>query len=315
MINEMVEIHRQQRWQEEQERLGNEALNEVIEKAKGSLNKRRKRSSEIGSDEDSDAETEMSDESGDAESHATDDSNMSSSESESEEDQIMGDDDEGLTQEQLREKYATIPSTVTTPPPEVKSDGLEALLEDSRDPIANASTALLEPELSDPTTTNVENNVELEEVDATLLDDSDASTDMDDSDDSEDEFGDDENMEDAEDSSEQEEEPSNLLGFFGKEGLQQRRPGSQAPSHSEPNHDDLSEDEDEEVSLIPDETQGPDPSQAISEEAQDQHDEAKLAELKPLSAPDAAQGAAQDAARDSSSRYFSKSLKARGSRS
>ena len=299
MVHELVELHRQQRWQEEQERLGHEALNEVIEKAKGSLSKRRKRPSEIGSDEDSDAETDVSDES-DAGSNIEDDSNMSSSESESEEDQVLGDDDEGLTQEQLREKYATVPSTVAASSPQSNPGDIKTLLDDSHDPIIDVSSAQGEPEGEGTAAIEPEHNVELEEVDATLLDDSDASTDMDDSDDSEAESEDgDEDVEDEEDSSDQDESSNPLLGFFGKEGLQQKRPVSQEPSQSEPNNDEPFEDEDEEVSLIPDATQGPTPSQTTSEEPQSHsNNEAKPVKLDESLAPDDTQNAAQIAPHD-----------------
>ena len=266
MVNELVAQHRQQRWQEEQERLGNEALNEVIEKAKGALSKRRKHSSEIGSDED--AETDVSEDTEDSESIDEDESNMSSSQSESEEDQVMGDDDEGLTQEQLREKYAAIPSAVEPSSPEPGHSTLSALLASSSgEGRATSSLIQTDAEVDISTADELARHAELEEVDVTLLDDSDASTDMDDDDDDDSE-GDSEDGGD-EGSSEEVEAPENLLlGFFGKEGLQQKRPSPKEAPPLKPNKDEVSEDEEEEVSLIPDATQGPTPSDTTSEEPQ-----------------------------------------------
>ena len=278
MVNELVAMHRHQRWQQEQERLGNEALNEVIEKARGALSKRRKRPSEIGTDEDSDAETDVNDDT-DLEYPNEDDSNMSSSESESEEDNIIGDDDEGLTQEQLREKYAAIPSAIEAPLPELSPSNLSGPVADSGGeisaPVTTGPSAQVNAKVDLSMAEDPASNVALEEVDIALLDDSNSSTDMidDDDDDSEDES--DDGVDD--DSSEQGEESSNpLLGFFGKEGLQQKRPTPREVPSTKPDKDDLSEEEEEEVSLIPDATQGPTPSATTSEEPQSRpHDEAK----------------------------------------
>ena len=283
MVNELVELHRQERWQQEQERLGNEALNEVIEKARGALSKRRKRPSEIGSDEDSDAETDVSDDTDDLESSREDDSNMSSPESESEEDQVIGDDDEGLTQEQLREKYAAIPSAVKASSPESEPNNLADLLTgshgDNHNPLATGPSNQMDAEVDGSIANNPTTNVALEDVDPALLDDSNASTDMiDDDDDSDDDSKKDSGNDGDQGSSEQEEEPGNLLlGFFGKEGLQQKRPIPKEVVSPKADKDELSEDEEEEVSLIPDATQGPTPSATTSEEPQSRpQDEIKI---------------------------------------
>lgn len=271
MVSELVAIHRQQRWEEEQERLGNEALNEVIEKARGALSKRRKRPSEIGSDEDSDAETEVSDDANDSESIAHE-SNMSTSQSESEEDQVVvDDDDEGLTQEQLREKYAAVPSAVEPSSPESAQIGLSDLLAGSRtgSPTENSHDKT-NGEDGISTAVDPARHIELEEVDAALLDDSNASSDM---------MGDEDDVDDESrgksgdgssgGSSEEVDDSENiLLGFFGSKGLQQQRPPPKIVSALQSHKDEASEDEEEEVSLIPDATQGPTPSDTTSEEPQ-----------------------------------------------
>jgi hypothetical protein len=113
MVTQLVEAHRMQQWQEEQDRLGKEALNEAIEKSRGLLDRRRTRDgSTRGSDDESDdseaSDSEKSNPNSDIESEH--ESNMSSTQSENEEDQVIGDDDEGLTQEELRIKYASVPN-------------------------------------------------------------------------------------------------------------------------------------------------------------------------------------------------------------
>lgn len=289
MVHEMVATRRQQQWQEEQERLGNEALNEVIEKARGALSKRRKRPSEIGSDEDSDAETDVSEGADGPEPMEENESNMSSSQSESEGDQIVGDDDEGLTQEQLREKYAAIPSVVEPSPSHSEHSTPPTLFPDAKGG-NRTQNSQGHPDVENKVTMaeDLADHVELEEVDATPLDDSDASagtTNDEDDDDHDNGEGVSEISVDEGSKKEVQEPKSLILGFFGKQGLQQKRPPPKEAPAPKTNVDEVSDDEEEEVSLIPDATQGPTPSDTTSEEPQSKnHGEAKtnVIECKPV---------------------------------
>lgn len=273
MVNELVALRRQQQWEEEQERIGNEALNEVIEKARGALSKRRKRPSEIGSDEDSNAETDVSKDTGSSEQIEDNESNLSSSQSESEDEMVVGDDDEGLTQEQLLKKYAAIPSVVNEPSSPNPGQG-HALTEDAPERLDDQmqdSTATPKTENDVIMADDLARHIELEEVDAALLDSSNASsgTTDDDNDSDDDDSGGDDPIDSGGGSSEEVEETENLLmGFFGKQGLQQKRLSSDAALAPKSTKDELTEEEEDEVSLIPDATQGPTPSDTTNEEPQ-----------------------------------------------
>lgn len=280
MVTDVVGLHRRQRWQGEQDRLGKEALNEAIEKSSGLLNKRRmKRPSEMESNdgsEEADTNGDDGSQGSGSDSESEDEDNMSSSQSESEGDEVIADDDEGLTQEELREKYAVIPSTgselLLEPPPKERDTVDEHLgradpalipsstdsRADSRDPVLASET----PDIERPSP------IALDEVDDALMDDSDASTDMDDDMGDSDAFSDEDSSSDGE-SSEEEQESTGLLGFFGKKAFQTKLVDDDRQDEG-PVDDAMSEEETEEVSLIPDITQGPTPSATTSEEPQSQ---------------------------------------------
>ncbi len=274
MISEMVEVRRLQRWQEEQERLGKEALNEVIEKSRGLLDKRRaKRSSEADSNDSGDDEEAESNDGSEDPGSSEDEDNMSSSQSESGEEQSARDDDEGLTQEELLRKYEAIQNPDEDRPPDRVQAKQKAVLEESNE--ATSKPAESAPETRRLSRAQTFNSISagpddrdiplaLEEVDDALMDDSDASTDMDD------DMGDsDEPSEEGESDEEEDEdeEPRSggLLGLFSKKELDDL--GDKEESSKE---DPMSEEETEKVSLIPDATQGPTPSATTSEEPQQQ---------------------------------------------
>lgn len=276
MVTEIVEVNRLQRWQEEQERLGKEALNEVIDKSEGYMMKQRTRRTSHGSDEESgdqDASTDGESDSGSS-ADRDDEVNMSSSQSDSDGDQAAVDDDAGLTQEELRQKYATVPSLEEDQTSDLKqadgghmdigtihSDGLtlDKTMPDSAIENNESSSA--------PDLTNEErphSPVALDEVDDALMDDSDESTDMDDDMSDSDESS--QGVESSDDES-ADEEPAGLLGFFSNEQLKPDTKSVEEENHDASRDDDeASEDEAEEVSLIPDATQGPTPSATTSEE-------------------------------------------------
>lgn len=282
MVTEIVEANRLHRWQDEQERLGKEALNNVIDKSEDMMKQRIRRTSH-GSDEESGDEDEGS--GSGSEANSEDEVNMSSTQSDSEEDQATLDDDAGLTQEELRQKYATVPSLEKNQPSDPKPPYGDHI--DTNIPSDNSAPARTEP---DPAVDNNEPSsapdlayeeqpphspVALEEVDDALMDDSDESTDMDD-----DMSSSDDSLEEEESSDGQsaDEAPSDLLGFFTNKQLE---PDTEVATREEQgayrDEDEASDDETEEVSLIPDATQGPTPSATTSEEphAENNEDRAK----------------------------------------
>ena len=274
MVSGIVEASRQQRWQEEQERLGKVALNEVIDKSEGYMMKQRNRRTSHGSDEEHDDEDASSEGSGSgSEAESEDEANMSTNQSDSDDDQAAVDDDAGLTQEELRRKYATVPNVEENKLSHSQEPNEDLM--DSQHPRDSPALDKKQPDpavkdddpFSAPDLTHEEpfrSPVALDEVDDALLDDSDQSTDMDD-----DMSDSNESPEDDESSGDQtsDEEPAGLLGFFSKKELEPTidlaQEENRDPSRDE---DDVSEDEAEEVSLIPDATQGPTPSATTSEE-------------------------------------------------
>ena len=266
-----VTKRRRLQWDEEQQRLGKQALNKVLEQSTQLLDKRRLRgSSAVAStcrdseDEDSGVEASRGSLS---ESEDQDEDNMSSSQLGSDEDKLPndGDDDEKLTVEELRQKYLGISSLAA----EKDSAGIGG--EESHASYMNPGghgTVASQPELQNrvaaqnsPSGFAIDNPLEsigppdLEEVDDVLMDESDASIDMDDeTDDSEGQSND---MSDDEDDEEDDaEEAGGLLGFFAKKEYEEQG-GSSIPDH-DPFPLEMEEDFDEEaeeVSLIPDAAQ------------------------------------------------------------
>ena len=275
MFTEIIEANRFQKWRDEQERLGKEALNEVIDKSEGYMMKQRTRRTSHGSDDESGGEDASGDEGSGSGSDADseDEVNMSSSQSDSGEDQAAVDDDAGLTQEELRQKYATVPSLEKDHPSDMKQPDGDHLgtdiPDDSPATIKTKSDAAIKnhepssvPDLTREGTPH--SPVALDEVDDALMDDSDESTDMDDDmSDSDESSGEDE----SDDGQSADDEPAGLLGFFSKKQLE---PDTELEHEENLNssreEDELSEEEAEEVSLIPDATQGPTPSATTSEE-------------------------------------------------
>ncbi|KAK4693600.1 helicase SRCAP/SWR1, partial [Lecanoromycetidae sp. Uapishka_2] len=286
MVTQLVEGHRMQRWQEEQDRLGKVALNEAIEKSKGLLDRRRTfGGSTVGSEDESDHRDASGSETpgSGSESESEDEGNMSSSQSETDEEQVVGDDDEGLTQEELRHKYASVadvnrderqemepmesigprePSTMN-----VEIDGIQSSMPTS--PCAQGDHQQNIPPLTNGHDKQPTPSIPLDDVDDVLMDDSDASTDMD-SEESED------GQPSPDDGSEEEEsddeEPSNLLGFFGKKAFQASKEAAvEDEDQVAEGEDDEYQDETEEVSLIPDATQGPTPSATPKTTSEEPH--------------------------------------------
>ena len=279
MVTQLVEAHRMQRWHEEQDRLGKAALNEAIEKSKGLLDRRRTfGGSTVGSDEevDEEEESEGAEEDSESEAHTEDEGNMSSSQSESDEDEAMGDDDEGLTQEELRLKYANVDEVKRALPPETLSIGNTSVnLDHEGHGVGLAVPATqIDHDENVHRLTNGHNEgsdapIALEEVDDALMDDTDASTDME-SDESESEGSSGENDSDEEAN----DEPNGLLGFFGKKAFQAPEEVTVEQNQTEVTDKELEdeeEDEAEEVSLIPDAIQAPTPTATPKTSSEEPH--------------------------------------------
>ncbi|RFU26325.1 hypothetical protein B7463_g10016, partial [Scytalidium lignicola] len=225
-------------WEAQEQARVRRALNEAVDLSTQKLQARRVQAedSEMLSDEETD---EGSNEDSDAESTSDSDSdeeegesNMSSTESDIEEDASMADAiademaDENLTQEQLREKYASLPGLPT-------------------------------PEADDEEMADVDEDGGEEEGNTGAFDDSDESIDMDDDMGSSDEDQD----QDSEDEEEDEEEDnetvdlgrSSLLGFYAPSDLGKIPVDPTSPVTFTPAPEEDVIDEQDEVSLIPDE--------------------------------------------------------------
>ncbi|KAL6713925.1 swr1 complex component [Lecanora helva] len=290
MVTEIVEAHRMQRWRDEQDRLGKEALNEVIEKSQGLLSRRRTRGdSFIGSGSDLDEEDIGDGEktSSGSDEQSEDEDNMSSDESESDEDEVMADDDEALTQEQLRLKYTgnpDMPEHTSHYPEQINSGDLMQLAD--QESYENFASA---PEIQDPHKPPVEHGAgdlppatQLDEVDDVLMDDSDESTDMEDEVTSEDEqFSDDQSSDDE--AASDDDEPAGL-GLLYKKEIQAatnnaRDQGEGDEGVQDADHDDRTE----KASLIPDATQGPTPTATPATISEEPHPD--IHQSKPVDQP------------------------------
>ena len=255
MVAEAVEDIRLQRWQLEQERLGKEALNEAIEKSKGLLSRRNRGNSAEGIDEEDEAgdddEADEDDESGPSESGQTseDEDNMSSSNSESEDGEAPMDEDEGLTQEQLHLKY----KTVNDPDPQAQDSEREDV------PVLQEEDAGAIPAQIPVSPDSTASPAVLEEVDDTLMDDSDESTNMSGESESEEEMSSEED-ESGSVQSEAEGGLGDLGGFLSKQEREEllKTPMKESDPIQEPsNYIEDSDEEADKVSLIPDTIQDP----------------------------------------------------------
>ena len=219
LIGEQVESHRLQRWEAEQERIGNEALNEVIENARGSLKRRRQRHESGSGESDQDADSEDSQTPDSSDSDSQDESNMSASQSDSEEDdRSIGDGDEALTVEQLRLKYAAR---------QVQSDASVVSQRENDPSTSQHNLAPQDPPQDKPSPessqalnasspSRVEQGLSIfNEDNASVLDETDHSTNMDD--DENDESDDSSTSGEEEEASDDSEDGmTGLLGFYGR---------------------------------------------------------------------------------------------------
>ncbi|KAI4173761.1 MAG: hypothetical protein LQ343_002764 [Gyalolechia ehrenbergii] len=188
MVSAEVDRRRLQQWEEEQQLLGKEALNKVLEKSSKLLDSRRRRSSSSAAGSSSGERHEGSDkitESTEASGESQDEDNMSSSSQSdhggvSEDDAV--DDDEGLSREQLLQKYAMVKSPSTSVSPILANRKAQV-----HDPggATTAAQGIFKNDSATPLSATVDGRlpaspVEVDEVAEVLIDNSDESTDMDD---------------------------------------------------------------------------------------------------------------------------------------
>ncbi|RAL08674.1 putative SNF2 family helicase/ATPase (Swr1) [Aspergillus homomorphus CBS 101889] len=201
------------RWEEERKAEDQQALDRAIKQSTMLFEKRRMEilgEAESDALDSSDGEQAGSD---DLSDDGEDEDNMSSSDSESEDGNDV-DDDEGLTAEELRSKYANLPEAA------VHSDHDSVVTDDPASVTGGETSEIdraldgVEDSLNPSTKAQSEQYIELEEVDPMLMDDSeDESTDMDD---------DDMSSSEEYDEADSEEENNNgpgLLGFFSSKDI------------------------------------------------------------------------------------------------
>ncbi|CRG91522.1 hypothetical protein PISL3812_08571 [Talaromyces islandicus] len=253
LVRAEVDRARLARWEEERKAENQQALNQAIKQSTMLFEKRRQEILGIESDMDLasegiDGENEDEDEDEDDDSTVSDEdeSNMSSSESESESDGI-GDDDEALTAEELRLKYANLAGAFASKDIDADSSVVST---SQYTPLPGED--LTENDVaSEATSPNLSaRNENLDDVDPVLLDASDESTDMDDdmgdSDmDSSEEQGDENDSDD--DNSDPSDGEAGLLGFFSSKD----RVYSSNINDAGGEESNAADDQDDEVSLVP----------------------------------------------------------------
>ena len=253
------------KWEEEQDVLGKEALGKMLEKSTRLLDKRRRGSSvgasTMGDENDSDRSDDASGSEADSKSESEDEKNMSSSQSESEEgsQETAANEDDCLTVDEIRRKYADQPTeNLDRPPDESASHPLN--------PSVNIENRGIPPSTErsvSPFQSNADNERPAPlnyppEMDEKMLDESDESTDMDD--DTEDSDGSSEGDDAEDDEASDEDQGRGLLGFFSKTDLE-----ADTNTIEPAVNDGVEDDEMEEVQLIPDATQVQTPSASNSE--------------------------------------------------
>ncbi|KAL8702136.1 MAG: hypothetical protein Q9201_004570 [Fulgogasparrea decipioides] len=268
LVKTEVERRRLEQWEEEQQALGKQALNKVLEKSTLLLDKRRRRGSSGSVSSSPEDGSEGSDEASasDEELGETDDEdNMSSStrsESEHESTDNAVDDDAGLTRDELIRKYAkvTTPGIGRSPSPAKGA----AQVHDPGGAGFPLECAINEDTPMTPrsTTSDQQAPVAVDEVDTVLMDDTDESTSLDDDSGDSDEDGSAGPDDSGNNESDESEGEPGLLGFFNKKELHAAH--GQNKMSSPPQQ--VSDEEMAEVSRIPNAAQVQTPSASNGEE-------------------------------------------------
>ena len=280
LAREELYKQRVEKLEAEQQILEKQALNRVLEQSTQLLDKRRRRES-ISPTNAEGRGTDLNEQSDQATEEDTDsgqdiEENMSSAQSESEEGSggNMIDDDENLTQEELRKKYLKRPMENLDRPPDHEGGSIDGdvALKPATNPQGRVTSE--EPDYSIQI---IEQEVYHKDLDLTKMDLDDGDNhllDDDESVDMEDDMGDSEDVSESdqgEEGDEEEdgsEEDQGLLGFFSKKEFQASETpvGDEQPVPIDDDDEDGDPDgEIEEVSLIPDASQVQTPSASNSE--------------------------------------------------
>ena len=284
MVRAEVNRRRLEKWEAEQEALGKQALNRVLEQSTQLLDRRRRRgtSSVVSGDEveeESEGDTDNSDlEQRNFDSVGSEEENVSSSGAESDGIVLESEpnDDEGLTIEELRHKYAELPDENLDRPPDTFHEEPLTIQDDTN--LANYPRAASDDEAIDISQDATKSQmltrghgsspVGNATVGDTSTDEQDESVDMDDeSNGSEDEDESDQNSTISYEEDESESGEEGLLGFLSPKEIKTAKCSTDVTSMQVISGDgELFDEEMEEVSLIPDATQVQTPSASNSEE-------------------------------------------------
>lgn len=255
------------KWEEEQDVLGKEALGKMLEKSSRLLDRRR-RGSSVGASStmgDGDDSEESDNASGSAEAdsdfESEDEKNMSSSQSggEDESHEDTGNEDDILTVDEIRRKYADQPTeNLDRPPDEATPQPVTPLARTERPAVPQPSEKSGSPSQYVADQPSIPQDYP-SEMDDRMLDESDESTDMDD-DDTEDSDGSSEDDEAEEDEDSDVEQSQGLLGFFSEKDLRPEADITAKAINGLPADEEM-----DEVQLIPDATQVQTPSASNSE--------------------------------------------------
>lgn len=240
LVRVEIEQRKLARWEEEKKLEDQLALNKAIKQSTMLFEKRRgeKANDSADDEEQTDSEAETTDEES-LSSEVENESNMSTNESGSEDDGAeQGDDDSGLTAEQLRLKYAHL----------TYGDGEKIERSISPEP-DDAVTSGLKPFPPGPSEGYNQN---LDEVGPLLMDDSDDTTDM------EDDMGDSDEEVDSSEGDDSGDDGPGLLGFFSAKEFADLQAGDadedKSPTAQDVNMEtdtDEEDDDNDEVLLVP----------------------------------------------------------------
>jgi helicase SWR1 len=276
LVRAEVERVRLARWEEEKKMEDQAALNKAIKQSTLLFEKRRPdRTGEVGMDEDGQSKDETgsgTDGSSEGEG-AENESNMSTFDSESEGDNDGLDDDEDLTAEELRAKYAHLVThnPIESPLDHVFQEGVSSSVRsDTPNPEFRPDNEIRSPSVTGNTMTG---DGKLDEVDPLLLDDSDESTDMDD------DMGDsdEDSVSTDGDAGNSSESKPGLLGFFSAKELGAvEDTTTREEEQTQLQGDDVSDDD--EVLLVPNGPLGQNDSVVKSDEPSPARDVGEVAD-------------------------------------
>ncbi|KAB2580720.1 SNF2-related protein [Lasiodiplodia theobromae] len=297
LVKAEVDKRRQDRWLEEQEKLGKQTMKSLLHQSTALLKERRNMAGSMqSSDDEDDFESFMDEddeEDGETESRMAstrpassmagkedvtergetemDSENMSSDESE--EDPLPDDDDANLTQEQLREKYAKLqlPDLPSSDEDEDEDDedeeddddgpGLASLLTNGHVDKSDESPAL-DSVMNESKANGIDPaNIQLEEVDEILMDDEDDDSDMNMDSDSDEGSATEPDDEDGEESEEDEDEGLGTWGFLSAQEISdlKKKAAEQVDDTAEPapSDEEGTPPPEEDPELMEDATSGP----------------------------------------------------------